>query len=112
MSARSDGEPTRSIEREPAKTPYDREQQMISLADAAAEKQLKDGTASSQVIIHYLKLGTSRERLEQEKLRRENILLEQKQEILAGQVRAEEMMAEVLAAMKLYAGADEVEDEY
>lgn len=107
MPARKEPEPTRSTRREPAKTPEDREQQMISLADALAEKQLMDGTASSQLITHYLKQGTQRERLEQEKIRRENILLESKQIQMESQIRAEEMMAEVLKAMKLYAGADE-----
>lgn len=109
MPARNEPKPTRSTRREPAKTPEDREQQMISLADALAEKQLMEGTASAQVITHYLKLGTSRERLEQERLRNENLLLEQKQQILASQAKAEEMMSEVLHAMKRYAGADDEE---
>ena len=52
----------------PALTPEARENQMIALAVDCAEQQLRDGTASSQVIVHYLKLGSSKERLEKEKL--------------------------------------------
>ena len=56
----------------PALTPEARENQLISLAVDLAEKQLQEGTASSQVITHYLKLGSMRERLEREKLEEEN----------------------------------------
>ena len=76
-----------------ATTPEARENQLISLAVDLAEKQLREGTASSQVISHYLKLGTSREQLEQERLRRENKLLEARVEAI-----------EALTAMKVYSG--------
>ena len=52
----------------PALTPEARENQLVSLAVDLAEQQLRDGTASSQVITHYLKLGSTKERLEKEKL--------------------------------------------
>lgn len=109
MSAKENKESPDTQRRMPASTPEGREQQMISLADDLAERQLREGTASSQVITHFLKLGTSRERLEQERLRNENLLLEQKQQYMASQAKAEEMMAEVLSAMKRYAGADDYE---
>ena len=48
----------------PALTPEARENQLISLASDLAEKQLREGTASSQVITHYLKLGSTKERIE------------------------------------------------
>ena len=67
-----------SPKRPPAKTPEGREQQMISLAVDLAEEQLRNGTASSQVIVHYLKLASTREKLEQEKIRHENAMLEAK----------------------------------
>ena len=84
---------------------------MVSLAVQLAEKQLAEGTASSQVITHYLKLATSRERLEQEKLRRENALLEAKAESMASMQRVEEMYSQALNAMRTYAGQDSG-DEY
>ena len=87
-----------------ATTPEGRENQLISLAVDLAEKQLREGTASSQVISHYLKLGTSREQLEQERLRRENKLLEARVEAIESQKRVEELYAEALTAMKVYSG--------
>ena len=64
--------------RRPAMSPDARENQMINLAVDLAEKQLEEGTASSQVITHFLKLGSSKERLEREKLEEENKLLKQR----------------------------------
>ena len=61
-----------SRKRRPALSPEARENQLISLAVDLAEKQLQEGTASSQVITHYLKLGSTKERLEKEKLEEEN----------------------------------------
>lgn len=90
--------------RRPALTPETRENQMISLAMDLAEQQLRDGTASSQVISHYLKLGTTKERLEKEKLEEENKLLKAKTESIKSQKRVEELYIEALNAMRNYAG--------
>jgi hypothetical protein len=72
-----------------------------------AEKQLEEGTASSQVITHYLKLGCMRERLEREKLKKENELLEAKTEAIKTSKHTEELYADAIAAMKLYGGHNE-----
>jgi hypothetical protein len=100
--------------RRPATTEENRENQLVSLAIDLAEKQLSEGTASAQVITHYLKLGSTRERLEQERLARENELLNSKVEMLASAKRVEELYAEALNAMRSYAGReiDRYEDEY
>lgn len=111
MPPREQDKPEKAQRRQPAKTPEAREQQMIALADSLAEKQMLAGTASSQVITHYLKLGTSREQLEQEKIKRENLLLEAKNSEMASRGRAEDLVAEVLSKMKLYAGVDDDDDE-
>lgn len=92
--------------RRPATTDEHRENQLVSLAIDLAEKQLAEGTASSQVITHYLKLGSTRERLEQERLARENELLNSKVEMLASAKRVEELYAEALNAMRSYAGRE------
>jgi phosphotransacetylase len=92
----------------PATTPEGQENRMIALAINLAEKQLREGTASSQVITHYLKLGTQKEQLEVEKLRLETKLVEAKTEELKSRQKSEEMYAEAMAAFKRYAGADEV----
>ena len=88
----------------PALTPEARENQMISLAVDLAEQQLRDGTASSQVITHYLKLGTQREMLERQRLEHENKLLIAKTEALQSAKRMEELYANAIEAMKRYGG--------
>ena len=101
--------------RPPATTPEGRENQLVSMAVDLAEEQLAMGTASAQVITHYLKLGTTREKLEQERLRGENDLLRAKVESLASQAKTEEMYREALKAMRSYAGqgdGDVAEDLY
>ena len=103
-------EETPRTRRKPATTPEGRENQMISLAVDLAEKQLREGTAAAQVISHYLKLGTSREQLEQEKLRRENALLEAKSEAIASAKRTEELFGQALNAMRRYSGQDPIEE--
>lgn len=96
--------------RPPATTREGRENQLIALAVELAEKQLREGSASAQVITHYLKLGTTREQLEQEKLRRENQLAAAKVEAMASQARVEELYSKALRAMRTYAG-NPVDDE-
>jgi len=102
--------------RRPASTEEGREGQLVSLAIDLAEKQLVEGTATSQVITHYLKLGSTREKLEQERLKRENELLNSKVEMMASAKRVEELYAAALSAMKSYAGQtddmDEIEEVY
>ena len=95
----------------PALTPEGRENQLISLAVDLAEQQLIDGTASSQVITHYLKLGSTKERLEMEKLKKENELLLAKANALKSSKHAEELYENALNALRIYAGDANV-DEY
>lgn len=95
----------------PAITPEARENQLISLAVDLAEKQLMEGTASSQVITHYLKLGTTKERLEREKLEEENKLLRAKTEAMQSTKRMEELYENAIIAMRRYSGHGDEEDE-
>lgn len=88
----------------PALTQEARENQLVYLATNLAEQQLMDGTASSQVITHFLKLGTEKERLERERLTHENELLKAKTEALQSAKRVEELYAQALSAMKSYSG--------
>ena len=91
-------------ERRPATTPENRENQLVSLAVDLAERQMVEGTASAQVITHYLKLGSTRESLEQDRLKKENELLSAKVEQMASAKRVEELYEEALNAMRNYAG--------
>lgn len=89
----------------PALTPESREGQLVALAVDLAEEQLRNGTASSQVITHYLKLGSTRAELEREKLRKENELLKAKTEAIQSARHIEELYADAISAMKRYSGA-------
>ena len=95
----------------PATTPKDREDELINLAVNLAEKQLRDGTASTQVIVHYLKLGSTRGMLEQEKLENETKLVRAKTESIQSQQRVEELYKNALDAMRIYGGGGEIDDE-
>ena len=95
----------------PALTPEARENQLIYLATELAERQLRDGTASSQVITHYLKLGSTKERLEKEILAENKKLLVAKTESLQSAKRIEELYANAIAAMRKYSGNGDEYDE-
>ncbi len=101
-------ENTRKIR--PALSPEARENQLISLAVDLVEQRLLQGTASSQEVTHFLKLGTMKERLEREKLEEENKLLKAKTEALQSQKRVEELYTEALNAMRNYAGQGDNND--
>ena len=85
---------------------------MIALAVDLAEKQLLEGTASSQVITHYLKLGTMKEKIERDILEKQKELITAKTEALKSQKRVEELYAEALTAMRRYNGQGESDEEY
>lgn len=94
----------------PALTPEARENQLVSLAVDLAERQLLEGTASSQVITHYLKIGSTRERLEKEKLVLDKELLEAKTQAIQSGQRVEELYTNALRAMSNYGGREETDD--
>lgn len=93
-----------SKRRPPATTPDGREKQLVSLAVDLAEQQLLEGTASSQVITHYLKLGSSKDRVEQEILQERKQLLKAQTEAIHSHKRVEELYKEALEAMRTYSG--------
>lgn len=95
----------------PALMPEAREGQLVSLAIDLAEQQLRDGTASSQVITHYLKLGSTREKLDHELKLKELELMQAKTEALQSQKRMDELYADAIKAMRNYGGHGDP-DEY
>lgn len=95
----------------PALTPEARENQMIALAVDLAEQQLRDGTASSQVITHFLKLATRREQIEREIMEKQKELISAKTENLKSAKRIEELYEDAIKAMKNYGGHGDP-DEY
>lgn len=98
----------------PATSPEARENQMIALAVDLAERQLIEGTASSQVITHYLKLATQKEKLEKEILEKKKALMDAQTENLQQAKKMEELYANAIKAMQHYGGHDvpQEEDDY
>ena len=86
----------------PAITPEGREDQMIAYAINLAEEQLRNGTASSQVITHYLKLGSMKERQERQKLSEEIKLLQAKTEAIKSERERNELYSQVIEAIRTY----------
>lgn len=89
----------------PPLTPEGQENYNISLAMDLAAQQLQDGTASSAVIVHFLKLGTEKSKLEREKLIHENELLRVKADAIQSSAHSDELTNQVLDALKRYGGA-------
>lgn len=97
--------------RPPARTPEAREAQLVGMAVDLAERQLADGTASTQVITHFLKLAGEREKLEKEKLRQENELLKARITAIGSAAEVQKLYTDALNAMRAYSG-QEVEPDY
>lgn len=100
---------TETVKSRPALTPEARENQLIALAYDLAEQRLRDGTASSQEVTHFLKLGSTREKLEQDRIRKENELATAKIENMQSQERSEELYKNAMEAFKKYSGADDID---
>ncbi|MPM13116.1 hypothetical protein SDC9_59471 [bioreactor metagenome] len=95
----------------PGLTPETREDQMVALAMNLAEKQMLEGTASSQVISHFLKIGSTEQRIRKEILAEEKELIKAKTEMLKSEKRTEELYEEAIKAMRIYAGQDVIDEE-
>lgn len=101
---------TTSAKSAPALSPEAREKQLIALAVDLAERQLIEGTASSQVITHYLKLASTKERLEREILEKQKDLMDAKTESLKSGKRFEELYQNAIVAMRTYGGVSDESD--
>ena len=95
----------------PALTPEARENQLISLAMDRAEQQLIDGTASSQVITHFLKLGTAKYQYETEKLKHDTELVKAKTESLESAKNMEVLYEKAIKHLQIYKGMPSDEDD-
>lgn len=90
----------------PATTPEGREMQLAAAAFDLAERQLLEGTASAQVITHFLKFGSAKNKLEELRLRNENLLLEARVKQIASTSQNSELYEQTIEAMKIYTGED------
>lgn len=110
-----DGEIVEEPIRPPATTPEAREAQLVGLAVDLAERQLKDGTASAQVISYLIKRGSTKDKLEEDLLEAKVAMEHAKMEALAAEARTEELYHQAIKAMRVYSGQDdgteEIDDE-
>lgn len=106
MGKRTSDQESQGSSRKPATTSEGRESQLVFLAEELAEKQLRDGTASAQVISHYLKLGSSREKLEQQRIAHENEMMRVKIQAAERATEIEELYRNAIDAMRSYSGQD------
>lgn len=93
--------------RKPARTPEAREQEMIALSMDIIERQMREGTASAQILALFAKSGLGRERLERQRLERENTLLTAKVEQMESASQSNEKLDAVLRALQVYSGQGE-----
>lgn len=100
-----------SRKRAPARTPEAQEELMINLAMEQAEEQLRNHTATSQVVTHFLNLATQKAILEREKLKAETEMARAKVEVLQSQKHSEELYAKAIKAFKSYGGGISLDDE-
>lgn len=105
--AKVGGNSGRSRKVRPGLTPEAREKQIIGEAYDRVEQRILDGTASSQELVFFLKLGSSMANLEKEKLEEENKLLRAKTESLESEKRIEKLYEDAIRQMKIYSGADD-----
>lgn len=101
-----DAEPTSKLS---AFSPEEREQEMIELAMRCAEQQLRDGTASPAVVVHFLKRTDPEERKKIEKMSKEIELLNAKIESYENHKRVEELYSNAIAALRSYTSGSSVE---
>lgn len=94
----------------PGRTLESREKQLVKLSMDEAERIIKSGKATSQLLTHFLKLGSVTEQLAREKLKHENLLLQAKAEAIASEARMEELYAGAIAVMREYAGKSSIKN--
>ena len=105
------GRSKKDIKLPPATSPEHRESQLTSLAMDLAERQLREGTATSQVVTHFLKLASEKEKLEREILQSKKELMEEQTAALKSSKKTEELYEQALAAMQAYSGVDVPEED-
>lgn len=95
----------------PATTIEGRNNQLIAKAFDLAERRLHEGTASAQEVVHFLRLGAAEQRLKEEKLRHESLVLETRVKEMESRTSGEELLAKALSAFRGYSGAEPIDPE-
>jgi len=95
----------------PATTIEGRNDQLIAAAFDLVERRIHEGTASAQETVHFLRMGSTKDRLEQEKLRRENLVLETRVKEMESRTSGDQLLERALAAFRGYSGQESVDPE-
>ena len=95
--------------RPPARTPEAQENRMVALAMDLVEERLRNKTASSQETTHFLKIGSTKERIEKEILEKQKELISAKTESIKSAKVIEELYVNALKAMSQYQGNQKVD---
>lgn len=91
----------------PAFSREEQENNCIALSYNLVEKRLREGTATSQETCFFLKLGSTNERREREKLEEEIKLLRAKTAGLEAAKASDEKYTKAILAMKKYSGHED-----
>lgn len=94
----------------PGRTIESREHQIARLAYDLVEEKIRKKTASSQELIYFLKMGSTKDRIEKMKLEHETNLLKAKTDALESQKKIEELYANAIRSMRLYQGVEDYDD--
>lgn len=84
-----------------------REEQIAGYALDCAERQIREGTASPSVLVHFLRATSTKEALERQLLEQQNELLRVKRESAELQMQSESKYNEALQAFRGYSGTSE-----
>lgn len=96
----------------PASSPKERENQLIAKAYDLAEERIMNGTATSQEVCFFLKLGSSKEQLEQKLLDTQVELAKAKAQALRDTKDIKELYETAQKAMLVYQGRDDGGDDF
>lgn len=110
-SSKSNNDISVSKKQKPFKSIEEAENTNIALAMNLARKQLEEGTASAQVIAHFLKIGSTKERDEKELRQQQIELMSAKTGAIKSAQSSEELYAKAIDAMtKCSPSEDDVDD--
>jgi len=94
----------------PAMSAEEVENRLISKAYKAVEQRIESGTATAAELTHFLRLGSAKEQLELEKLKKENELLKAKTESIRSQEEVKEMYEKAIKAFGRYSGHPDMDE--
>ena len=109
--SKPEGEQEKKYPLPPALTDEALENKLIMKAYEVAWQRLNDGSASAQEVVHFLRLGSTKEREDRDFLNKRKELLEAKTKAINDSKNMEELYSKAIEAMRNYSGLSEDEDD-